>query len=129
MTAVGGPLVIAACTEFTSLILLRFVEERDRGIEPQEAVDVTASRTGRAFIVSGLTAIAGVAVLSFSSLPLLRDFGRIVAMNVAVALLSALVVLPPMLVAAERRGWVSRGLLRPEEPFIELPSSDVATAD
>ncbi|MEY2571712.1 MAG: uncharacterized protein QOE63_2062, partial [Acidimicrobiaceae bacterium] len=27
MTAVGGPLVIAACTEFTSLILLRFVEE------------------------------------------------------------------------------------------------------
>ena len=28
MTAVGGPLVIAACTEFTSLILLRFVEER-----------------------------------------------------------------------------------------------------
>jgi len=48
--------------------------------------------------VSGLTAIAGVAVLSFSSLPLLRDFGQIVAMNVTVALLSALVVLPPMLV-------------------------------
>ena len=82
MTAVGGPLVIAACTEFTSLILLRFVEERGRGYEPREAIDVTASRTGRAFIVSALTAIAGVAVLSFSSLPLLRDFGRIVAMNV-----------------------------------------------
>ena len=86
MTAVGGPLVIAACTEFTSLILLRFVEERGRGYEPREAVDVTASRTGRAFIVSALTAIAGIAVLSFSSLPLLRDFGRIVAMNVTVAL-------------------------------------------
>jgi len=128
MTAVGGPLVIAACTEFTSLILLRFVEERNRGIEPAEAVDVVASRTGRAFIVSGLTAIAGVAVLSFSSLPLLRDFGRVVAMNVAVALLSALVVLPPLLVAAERRGWVSRGLLRPEQPFIELPPSHPAPA-
>ena len=63
MTAVGGPLVIAACTEFTSLILLRFVEERGRGYEPREAIDVTASRTGRAFIVSALTAIAGVAVL------------------------------------------------------------------
>ena len=35
MTAVGGPLVVAACTEFTSLILLRFVEERRRGLEPQ----------------------------------------------------------------------------------------------
>ena len=119
MTAVGGPLVIATCTEFTSLILLRFVEERARGIEPQEAVDVVAGRTGRAFIVSGLTAIAGVAVLSFSTLPLLRDFGRVVAMNVTVALLSALVVLPPLLVWAERRGWVSRGLIKEPAPFID----------
>src|SRR4029079_11052202 len=53
MTAVGGPLVVAACTEFTSLILLRFVEERRRGLEPRESVDVAAGRTGRAFIVSG----------------------------------------------------------------------------
>jgi len=121
MTAVGGPLVIATCTEFTSLILLRFVEERARGIEPQEAVDVVAGRTGRAFIVSGLTAIAGIAVLSFSTLPLLRDFGRVVAMNVTVALLSALVVLPPLLVWAERRGWVSRGLIKEPAPFIETP--------
>jgi len=122
MTAVGGPLVIAACTEFTSLILLRYVEERRRGYEPREAVDVAASRTGRAFVVSALTAIAGVAVLSFSSLPLLRDFGRIVAMNVAVALLSALVVLPPLLVWADKRNWVSRGLIdKKPEPFIETP--------
>jgi hydrophobe/amphiphile efflux-3 (HAE3) family protein len=121
MTAVGGPLVVATCTEFTSLILLRFVEERGRGTDPLEAMDVVASRTGRAFIVSGLTAIAGVAVLSFSSLPLLRDFGRIVAMNVTVALLSALVVLPPLLVWAERRGWVSRGLVKPKQPYIPTP--------
>jgi predicted RND superfamily exporter protein len=113
MTAVGGPLVIAACTEFTSLILLRFVEERRRGLSPKESVDVAAARTGRAFIVSGLTAISGVAVLSASSLPLLRDFGIIVAVNVAVALLSALVVLPPMLVWADEHNWVSRGLVKP----------------
>jgi predicted RND superfamily exporter protein len=122
MTAVGGPLVVAACTEFTSLILLRFIEERDRDLPPKEAVDVVASRTGRAFIVSALTAISGVAVLSFSSLPLLRDFGRIVAMNVAVALLSALVVLPPMLVWADKRNWVSRGMLKHRHaPYIDTP--------
>jgi predicted RND superfamily exporter protein len=110
MTAVGGPLVVAACTEFTSLILLRYIEERERGLEPRAAVDVTASRTGRAFIVSAMTAIAGVAVIAFSSLPLLQDFGIIVAMNVAVALLSALVILPPMLVWADQWGWVSKGM-------------------
>ena len=124
MTAVGGPLVVAACTEFTSLILLRFLEERRRGLAPREAIDVTASRTGRAFIVSALTAVAGIAVIGTSSLPLLRDFGEVVALNVAVALLSALVVLPPMLVWADRRNWVSRGMVpdevlhppQPEEP-------------
>ncbi len=89
---------------------------------------MAASRTGRAFIVSGLTAISGVAVLSFSSLPLLRDFGRIVGMNVAVALISALVVLPPMLVWAEGRGWVTRGLLKPQEPMIEGPSTATEAA-
>jgi predicted RND superfamily exporter protein len=112
MTAVGGPLVIAACTEFTSLILLRYLEERNRGLEPQEAIDVAAARTGRAFIVSALTAIAGVAVIATSSLPLLRGFGIVVAMNVAVALLSALVILPPMLVWADQRNWVSRGMVK-----------------
>jgi uncharacterized protein len=61
-------------------------------------------------------------VLSFSSLPLLRDFGRIVAANVALALLSALVVLPPMLIWADKRGWVSRGMLdREPEPYIPTP--------
>jgi len=118
MTAVGGPLVIAACTEFTSLILLRFIEERQRGYSPRMAMDVTAARTGRAFIVSALTAVSGVAVIAFSSLPLLQDFGMIVAMNVAVALLSALVFLPPMLVWAEERGWVTRGLKPHHEPVI-----------
>lgn len=112
MTAVGGPLVVAACTEFTSLILLRFVEERRRGLLPRAAVVVTARRTGRAFIVSALAAIAGVGVIALSSLPLLRDFGIIVALNVTVALLSALVVLPPLLVwADEKHHWVSRGLV------------------
>ena len=121
MTAVGGPLVVAACTEFTSLILLRFVEERGRGLSPREAVDVAAARTGRAFIVSALTAISGVAVISFSSMPLLRDFGRVVGMNVAVALLSALVILPPMLAWADKRNWVSKGMVKPHEPFEDTP--------
>ncbi len=87
MTAVGGPLVVAACTEFTSLLLLRFVEERRRGSIPRHAMDDAASRTGRAFIVSALTAISGVAVIATSSLPLLHDFGQVVALNVAIAAL------------------------------------------
>jgi predicted RND superfamily exporter protein len=106
LTAVGGPLVIALGSEFTTLLVLRHLEERRRGLTPKEAVDQTAARTGRAFVVSALAAVIGVAVLAFSSLPLLRDFGLLVALNVAIALLSALVVLPPLLIWADERGWV-----------------------
>ncbi len=116
VTAVAGPLVVAVCTEFTSLILLRFVEERARGLTPRQAMDATARRTGRAFMVSGMTAIAGVATLGLSSFPLLSDFGIIVAINITVALLSALVVLPPILVWADQRNWVSRGLIKAPPP-------------
>jgi hypothetical protein len=116
VTAVAGPLVVAVCTEFTSLLLLRFVEERARGLTPRAAMDATARRTGRAFMVSGMTAIAGVAVLGLSSMPLLSDFGIIVAINITVALLSALVVLPPILVWADQRNWVSRGLIKKPPP-------------
>ncbi|MGB6057032.1 MAG: MMPL family transporter [Microthrixaceae bacterium] len=122
MTAVGGPLVVATCTEFTSLILLRYIEERRRGLEPRAAIDVTAARTGRAFIVSAMTAIAGVAVISFSSLPLLSNFGMFVALKIAIALAAALIVLPPLIIWADKRGWVSRGMLdHKEAPFIEVP--------
>lgn len=122
MTAVAGPLVVATCTEFTSLILLRYLEERRRGLEPRAAIDVTAARTGRAFIVSAMTAIAGVAVISFSSLPLLRNFGQFVAIKVAVALLAALVVLPPLIIWADKRNLVSKGMLnKKEEPYLEVP--------
>ncbi len=121
MTAVGGPLVVATCTEFTSLILLRYIEERRRGLEPRAAIDVTAARTGRAFIVSAMTAIAGVAVISFSSLPLLRNFGLFVAIKIAIALLAALVVLPPLIIWADKRNWVSKGMLDHKDvPFIEV---------
>jgi hydrophobe/amphiphile efflux-3 (HAE3) family protein len=129
MTAVGGPLVVAACTEFTTLILYRYLEERRRGLEPRAAVDMAGARTGRAFVVSALTTMAGVAVIAQSSLPLLRDFGLTVAVNVTVALTAALVVLPPLLVWADRRGWVSRGMLeRAEAPFLDVPTSEAQVA-
>jgi len=133
LTAVSGPLVIAVCTEFTSLILLRFVEERGRRRSPRESMQITASRTGRAFIVSGLTAVAGVAVIATSPWPLLRGFGIIVGLNVLVALLCALVILPPILVWAEDgdRNWVSRHLVHYDDAKddIEAGPAKVPTLD
>ena len=118
LTTVSGPLVIATCTEFSVLIMARYLEERQRGLAPREASDQAASRTGRAFFTSAATTIGGFAVLIGSALPLLRDFGIIVTINVAVALLAALVVMPPVLVWADGKGFLDTGDLAPERAVV-----------
>ena len=130
MTAVGGPLVRGAVHRVHVADPAAVHRGAAAGPRPREAVDVTAARTGRAFIVSALTAIAGVAVIAFSSLPLLRDFGMIVAMNVTVALLSA-----PGVPAADAgvgrgaRGWVTRGLTPHHEPTIHTEDVQAQPAE
>jgi uncharacterized protein len=107
LTTVGGPLVVATCAEFAVLLIDRYAEERARGLDPDEATTVAARRTGRAFFTSALTTLGGFAVLMFSSLPLLADFGMVVTINIAVALLAALVVVPPLIKEADRRGLLA----------------------
>lgn len=103
LTTVSGPLAIAITTEFSVLLLARFVEEREAGADPAAAVDQAARRIGRAFLASGLTLLGGFVVLAFSPMPLLFDFGVVVAIDVALALVCVLVVLPPLLRATASR--------------------------
>ena len=118
LTTVSGPLVIASCTEFSVLITARYLEERQRGLAARDASDHAARRTGRAFFTSAATTIGGFAVLIGSALPLLRDFGIIVTLNVAVALLAALVVMPPLLVWADDRGLFPVGEVDAERSVV-----------
>ena len=57
----------------------------------------------------------------FSPLPLLADFGVVVTINIAVAVLAALVVVPPLLTEADRRGWLAMG---PAEAHAGVPWRD-----
>jgi hydrophobe/amphiphile efflux-3 (HAE3) family protein len=126
LTTVSSPLVIAICGEFSLLILFRHIEERERGLGPREAIDVAAARTGRAFFASSLTTVGGFAVLLLSPLPLLRDFGAIVAITIAIALISAMVVLPPVLVFADEHGLLRLRHRPPDQPGAE-PVVDLTT--
>ena len=53
-------------------------------------------------LASGVTAIAGFAVLAVSDIRMLRDFGWVTVVDLTVSLLGVLVVLPAVLVLAER---------------------------
>jgi hydrophobe/amphiphile efflux-3 (HAE3) family protein len=109
LSTVGGPLVVATCAEFSVLLIARYSEERATGLDPELSTHRAAKHTGRAFFTSALTTLGGFAVLMFSSLPLLADFGTVVTINIAVALLSALVVVPPLVKEADRRGLLAMG--------------------
>jgi len=103
MSAALGALTIAIGTEFGVILSGRFHQERVGGRSPDEALERAYARTGAAVLASGLTAIAGFAVLIASDIQMLRDFGIVTVIDLAAALAGVLVVLPAALIALEDR--------------------------
>jgi uncharacterized protein len=103
MSAALGALTIAIATEFSVILSGRFHEEWGSGLGVAEALRAAYARTGPAVLASGATAIAGFAVLIVSDVGMLRDFGFVTVIDLAVALAGVMVALPAALVLAERR--------------------------
>jgi predicted RND superfamily exporter protein len=114
MSATLGALVIAIATEFSVILAARYAHEREAGRSVGESLRLTYSRTGTAVLASGLTAIAGFAALIATEIRMLRDFGFVTVVDLGVALLGVMIVLPAALVWAEG-GFVplNRVRLRP----------------
>jgi len=108
MSAVLGALVIAISTEFGVLLAERYRTERAEGYDPAPALRRTYASTGAAVLASGTTAIAGFAVLIVSDIKMLRDFGIVTVVDLTVALLGVMVVLPAVLVLVEGRSFKLR---------------------
>ena len=103
MSAALGALTIAIATEFSVILAARFRQERRAGRELGAALSNAYTRTGAAVLASGVTAIAGFAVLIASDVRMLREFGFVTVIDLAVALLGVMVALPAVLVWVE--GW------------------------
>jgi predicted RND superfamily exporter protein len=103
MSVTLGALVIAISTEFSVLLSERYRAERALGHDPRAALQRTYRSTGAAVLASGATAIAGFAVLVVSDIRMLRDFGFVTVIDLTVSLLGVLLVLPAVLMLAERR--------------------------
>jgi predicted RND superfamily exporter protein len=101
MSAAMGTLVIAISTEFSVLLSERFRQERRAGYGPSDALARTYRSTGAAVLASGLTAIAGFAVLIVSSITMLRDFGLVTLVDLSVSLGGVMLVLPAVLKLSE----------------------------
>jgi hydrophobe/amphiphile efflux-3 (HAE3) family protein len=103
MSAALGALTIAIATEFGVLLVGRFHEERRAGAGVEGALRRAYERTGAAVLASGITAIAGFAVLVASEIQMLRDFGLVTVIDLAAALAGVLLLLPATLLMLEGR--------------------------
>ncbi len=108
-----GALVIATTTEFSVLLSERYHRERGAGRAARPALRRAYASTGAAVLASGVTAIAGFAVLLLSDIRMLRDFGAVTVVDLAVSLLGVLVVLPAVLVLDDRGAFAALWARRP----------------
>ena len=97
LTATLGALIMGIGTEFTILISERFEEEKLKTDNRQEAIKNTFSRMANPILVSALTTMGGFSALIFSDFVILSNFGIMTLVNLSLALLSTIVVLPTIL--------------------------------
>jgi uncharacterized protein len=128
MSATLGALVIAIATEFSVLLSARYHEERADGRSVGEALRTAYTRTGAAVAASGITAIAGFAALIATDIRMLRDFGLVTVLDLAVALIGVLLVLPAALVWAEN-GFQPFGRLARTTPPTSSASRPVSAGE
>ncbi len=97
-----GALVVGIGAEYTIIVMERYFEERENGMSPLAAVEVAAQRVGKAVSVSGMTTALGFSALALSPFPIVSDFGLLTIGVIGMTLLTVLVVLPAVLVVADR---------------------------
>src|SRR6202034_659905 len=110
-------LVFGAGTDYALLLTARYREELRRHEDRHEAMALAMRRAGPAIIASAGTVILGLLTLSFAELNSTKSLGPVLAIGVAVALLSMMTLLPALLLIFGRRiFWPVKPTFRTAEP-------------
>ncbi|MDJ0768980.1 MAG: efflux RND transporter permease subunit [Ilumatobacter sp.] len=98
ITALITALSIGIGVDYTIHVIHRFTEELEHGRSLIDATTTTLATTGSALIGSALTTALAFAVLLFSPLTPMQQFGLVTGITILYALIVAIVVVPPMLI-------------------------------
>ena len=77
---------------------------RERGYSPEQAVRYAFTSVGRAITVTTVVLVVGFLILSTSAFDMNASMGRMTAITLVAALLIDFLLLPPLLMALDRRG-------------------------
>ena len=103
LSAALDPLVLAVGVEFGVLLEARYREERAAGFAPDAAASRSARMLGGPVVVSAATVALGFAVLLASRLPVLAQFGAVAALELALCVVGAVLLVPSLAAAWDRR--------------------------
>ncbi len=98
LTATLGALILGVGSEYAILMMERYFEEKDKGLNPLEAINMTSSKIGSAIVASGATTVFGFMALLASPFPMISDFGMVTVIDIVLALLATFVVFPPLII-------------------------------
>jgi len=101
-----GALTIGIGIDFSILHMERYYEEKAKGLPPAKAMQVATAKIGNAIFSSASTVIAGFGALVMSNFSILSNFGLVTIIDFMLALMSALVIMPPLLVTLDT--WQSK---------------------
>ncbi len=103
-------LIFGAGTDYSLLLIHRYSEELDRGLQPGVALPAALVESVRPIAASAGTVIAAMLVLLLADLESTRWLGPVLAIGIAVMLAAALTLLPAVLSLLGRRAfWPGRG--------------------
>ncbi|AEH38786.1 efflux RND transporter permease subunit [Halopiger xanaduensis] len=121
LSPINAPILsvsIGLGVDYTVHLMHRFVDEYEERGDVDEALLVTVRGTGGALTGSMLTTVCGLGVLYFALIPLIMEFGLLLALGVFYSWLTSIVVLPSVIVVWDRLetkyGTLSIGRLVPE---------------
>lgn len=107
------PLLLAVGVDYSIFIIARYREERRGGKNREEAVRTSVTWAGESIATSGGVVMISFGALSIAGFGLLRTMGLVFMIGVGVALLTALTLLPALiLLVGNRIFWPSRRLKR-----------------
>jgi len=95
-TAMLSSIMIGVGVDYTIHFLWRFREERQNGLDPEEAAKKTLTTTGRGIVFNALSVIVGFVVLFTSSFMPVRFFGFLVIVSISSCLIGALILIPAL---------------------------------
>ena len=102
LTATLGAMTIGVASEYTILIMERFEEEREKGVDTYAAIRTAIQKIGTAISVSGLTTVFGFSALLLATSPIIQNFGTVTVITVGFSLVGAIVVMPAVISVMER---------------------------